>query len=85
MDNVAATLIPLAEVDPAMIEALLDRAFGEDRHTRTAYKVREVRGLTFRQLFERRALEDQVSFVSFLRTDGFLLNAGTNPVMGLLH
>ena len=50
-----------------------------------AYKVREVRGLTFRQLYERRALEDQVSFVSFLRTDGFLLNAGTNPVMGLLH
>jgi len=41
MDHVAATLIPLAEVDPAMIEALLDRAFGEDRHTRTAYKVRE--------------------------------------------
>ncbi len=40
MDHVAATLIPLAEVDPAMIEALLDRAFGEDRHARTAYKVR---------------------------------------------
>lgn len=41
MDNVTATLIPLAEVEPAMIEALLDRAFGEDRHSRTAYKVRE--------------------------------------------
>lgn len=37
----AATLIPLAEVDPGMIEALLDRAFGEDRKSRTAYKVRE--------------------------------------------
>lgn len=41
MTDVTATLIPLAEVDPAMVEELLDRAFGEDRHSRTAYKVRE--------------------------------------------
>ncbi|KLI63234.1 GNAT family N-acetyltransferase [Aurantiacibacter marinus] len=42
MNNVAtATLIPLAQVEPAMIEELLDRAFGPDRHDRTAYKVRE--------------------------------------------
>ena len=39
-DNIA-TLIPLADVDTALVEALLDRAFGEDRHKRTAYKVRE--------------------------------------------
>lgn len=36
----AATIIPLAEVDPALVEALLDRAFGEDRKDRTAYRVR---------------------------------------------
>ncbi len=41
MTDATATLIPLAEVDTAMVEALLDRAFGEDRHQRTAYKVRE--------------------------------------------
>ena len=41
MDNATATLIPLDQVDPAMIEQLLDRAFGPDRHTRTAYAVRE--------------------------------------------
>ncbi|MEE4199383.1 GNAT family N-acetyltransferase [Erythrobacter sp.] len=35
-----ATLIPLAAVDPAMVEAVLDRAFGEDRHARTAYRIR---------------------------------------------
>ena len=35
-----ATLIPLDSVDPALVEALLDRAFGADRHARTAYKVR---------------------------------------------
>ena len=40
MDD-TATLIPLEAVPPAMVEALLDRAFGPDRHKRTAYKVRE--------------------------------------------
>ena len=35
-----ATLIPLADIDPALIEDVLDRAFGPDRFTRTAYKVR---------------------------------------------
>jgi len=32
--------VPLSTVDGAAVEALLDRAFGADRHTRTAYKVR---------------------------------------------
>ena len=36
-----ATLIPLDNVDPALVEALLDRAFEPERHKRTAYKVRE--------------------------------------------
>lgn len=36
-----ATLIPLEAVEPAMIEAVLDRAFGPDRHARTAYRMRE--------------------------------------------
>lgn len=36
-----ASLIPLDSVDPALVEDLLDRAFGADRHARTAYKVRE--------------------------------------------
>lgn len=35
-----ATLIPLDTVDPALVEALLDRAFEPERRTRTAYKVR---------------------------------------------
>lgn len=33
-------LVPLATIEPAAVEALLDRAFGTDRHERTAYKVR---------------------------------------------
>lgn len=36
-----ATLIPLDDVDPALVEQVLDRAFGPDRHARTAYRVRE--------------------------------------------
>lgn len=35
------TIIPLAEIDPQLVEALLDAAFGEGRKSRTAYKVRE--------------------------------------------
>lgn len=40
MVEATATLIPLEAVDPAMIEAVLDRAFGADRHARTAYRIR---------------------------------------------
>lgn len=36
-----AAIIPLDNVDPAIVEEVLDRAFGADRHSRTAYKVRE--------------------------------------------
>jgi predicted N-acetyltransferase YhbS len=37
----ALTLIPLDSVDPALIDALLDRAFEPERRARTAYTVRE--------------------------------------------
>lgn len=33
-------LVPLAAVEPDAVEALLDRAFGPDRHLRTAYRIR---------------------------------------------
>ncbi|MBS0254339.1 MAG: N-acetyltransferase [Proteobacteria bacterium] len=36
-----ANLIPLDHVDPALVEALLDRAFEPERRTRTAYQLRE--------------------------------------------
>ena len=34
------TFVPIAEIDPNAVERLLDRAFGTDRHGRTAYSVR---------------------------------------------
>lgn len=36
-----AALIPLDNVDPVLVEALLDRAFEPARKQRTAYKIRE--------------------------------------------
>ncbi len=36
-----ASIIPLSQAKPDMIEALLDRAFGPDRFARTAYRIRE--------------------------------------------
>lgn len=33
-------IAPLAEADPHAVEALLDAAFGSDRRTRTAYRIR---------------------------------------------
>ncbi len=35
------TVLPIGKVDPEAVEALLDVAFGTDRHTRTAYRLRE--------------------------------------------
>lgn len=34
-------IIPIADVDPVLVEQLLDQAFEPARHQRTAYKVRE--------------------------------------------
>lgn len=34
------TIVPLGAADPAAVEALLDAAFGADRHGRTAYRLR---------------------------------------------
>ncbi|HUQ13158.1 MAG TPA: GNAT family N-acetyltransferase [Novosphingobium sp.] len=49
-----ANLIPLNNIDPALVEDVLDRAFGADRFARTAYKVREgvdwLPGLSFAAL-----------------------------------
>jgi len=40
-DTELSTLIPLDQVDATLVEDVLDRAFGPDRHLRTAYAIRE--------------------------------------------
>lgn len=48
------TIVPIAEIDPVLIEQLLDHAFGRDRHDRTAYRIRAgasaIPGLSFAAL-----------------------------------
>jgi HK97 family phage major capsid protein len=44
------------------------------------YVIRDVRGFTLVRLDERYADYHQVGFLAFLRTDGDLLDAGTNPI-----
>jgi HK97 family phage major capsid protein len=44
------------------------------------YKIRDVREIRLRRLVERYADFDQDGFVAFMRSDGDLLDAGTNPV-----
>lgn len=68
-----ANIIPLADVDPALIEALLDRAFEPDRHKRTAYKVREgtewLPGLSFAALDEHDMLAGTIQCWPVALTD----------------
>lgn len=40
MSSSTASLIPLSAVPSEMVEQVLDRAFGPDRHARTAYRIR---------------------------------------------
>ena len=51
-----ATILPLAAIDPQLVEQLLDAAFGADRHARTAYRIRTgmdwLPGLSFAALDE---------------------------------
>jgi predicted N-acetyltransferase YhbS len=52
-----ATIIPLANVDPALIEELLDRAFEPERQRRTAYGVRK--GMEWLPALSFAALDDE--------------------------
>jgi predicted N-acetyltransferase YhbS len=40
-DLILPAILPIAQAAPADVEALLDAAFGADRHQRTAYRLRE--------------------------------------------
>ncbi len=44
------------------------------------YKIRQVRDVRVHRLIERHRENDQDAFLAFVRSDGKLLNAGTNPV-----
>ncbi|QUL36461.1 GNAT family N-acetyltransferase [Erythrobacter sp. JK5] len=60
-----ATLIPLSAVDPALVEGLLDRAFGEDRHARTAYRIRA--GMNWLEALSFAALDNDEMLVGTIQ------------------
>jgi HK97 family phage major capsid protein len=49
------------------------------------YLIRDVSGLRVRRLVERYADTDQEGFIAFWRTDGDLLDSGTDPVKHLIQ
>ena len=59
------TLIPLDNVDPALVEALLDRAFEPERRTRTAYQLRE--GLDWLQTLSFAAIDGDDQLVGTIQ------------------
>jgi predicted N-acetyltransferase YhbS len=67
-----ATIIPLDDVDPALIEQLLDRAFEPGRHKRTAYKVRE--GMDWLPALSFAAIDDNDDLVGTIQCWPVALN-----------
>lgn len=78
----APNIIPLDNVDPALVEALLDRAFEPERHTRTAYKVREgtdwLPGLSFALIDEEEHLAGTIQCWPVALTDA---NGRAHPMI----
>jgi len=70
---ISHSIIPLADVDPALVEELLDRAFEPGRQKRTAYKVREgtdwLPGLSFAALDEDEMLAGTIQCWPVALTD----------------
>ncbi len=68
-----ANLVPLSAVDADMIEQLLDAAFGENRHARTAYRIREgtawLDALSFAALDEEEYLVGSIQLWPVALTD----------------
>jgi len=60
-----ASIIPLTQVQPDMIEALLDRTFGPDRFARTAYRIRE--GTDWLEALSFAALDDDEMLVGTIQ------------------
>lgn len=60
-----ATLVPLSAIDPSMVEALLDTAFGPDRHARTAYRIRA--GMEWLQPLSFAALDEDEYLVGSIQ------------------
>ena len=79
-DHVSPRILPITAAEPAEIEALLDAAFGADRHRRTAYRLREgiapIAALSFAAIADGRLVGTLQSWPIELRD-----SAGTTPLI----
>lgn len=68
-----STLLPLSAIEPALVEELLDAAFGADRRARTAYRIREgtewLPALSFAALDEEEYLVGSIQLWPVALTD----------------
>ncbi len=72
-DN-SASLVPLSAVPDAMIEEVLDRAFGPDRHARIAYRIRA--GMDWLPALSFAAIDADEMLVATIQCWPIALNTG---------
>ena len=58
-------IVPLDQIDPELIEQLLDQAFGPERHARTAYRIRA--GMDHLPALSFAALDDEEYLVGTIQ------------------
>lgn len=81
-NNNTASLIPLTAVPEAMIEELLDRVFGEDRHARTAYRIRA--GMDWLSALSFAALDEDEMLVGTIQCYPVALTQATGRALPLI-
>ncbi|WP_375289355.1 GNAT family N-acetyltransferase [Qipengyuania sp.] len=60
-----ATIVPLSAIEPPLVEELLDAAFGDGRHARTAYRIRT--GMDWLPALSFAALDDDDYLVASIQ------------------
>ena len=76
--------------DPLFINQAMDSTIASGKYTVaygvfSKYKIRDVNGVVMRRADERYIENNQTGFISFLRSDGNLIDAGTKPIKLLSH
>ena len=77
-----ATILPLAAIDTGLVEDLLDAAFGDGRHARTAYRIRT--GMDWLPGLSFAALDDDDYLVASIQLWPVALTAPTGARHPLL-
>ncbi|KTF68963.1 GNAT family N-acetyltransferase [Sphingomonas sp. HT-1] len=75
-------LVSLDSIDSGGVEALLDRAFGADRHLRTAYRVR--RGTMPISPLSFAALDEEARLIGSIQSWPVALASDTGPLVPLV-